>query len=136
MNSIEKRVGNKIREARLKLNLSQKDFGNLIGKSESQVGAYENMKTAITLEMLIKIAKVANMEVQDFFVDREKNAKKEVWDAELRIYGVEDRKQVMTILAVNGYDVGQHKKAASPTGKTMNYYVHATDRKENADTSK
>lgn len=58
------------------------------------------------------------------------------WDAELRIYGLEDRKAVMTILAVNGYDVGQHKKQVTPTGKAVAYYVHATDRKENADTSK
>lgn len=56
--------------------------------------------------------------------------------AELRIYGLEDRKAVMTILAVNGYDVGQHKKQVTPTGKAVAYYVHATDRKENADTSK
>lgn len=54
----------------------------------------------------------------------------------MRIYNLEDRKSVMTILGVNGYDVGQHKRNRTPTGKTVDYFVHATARKENADTSK
>jgi hypothetical protein len=58
------------------------------------------------------------------------------WDAELRIYNKEDRKQVMAILAMNGYEVGQHKKKSKPSAKSFSYYIHATDLEGNADSSK
>ena len=118
--SATQKVGQEIKKVRYRIGLTQKELGKLIGKSESQIGAYENASASITLDVLFKIAEVT----------------KTGWDAELRIYGLEDRKAVMTILAVNGYDVGQHKKQVTPTGKAVAYYVHATDRKENADTSK
>lgn len=134
--STTQRVGQEIRRARNRMNLSQKDFGALIGKSESQVGAYETAKTSITVDVLFKIAEVAKIKPEELITGPPEKVEKTRWDAELRIYNLEDRKQVMTILATNGYDVGQHKRQASPTGKTVNYFVHATDRKENADTSK
>lgn len=126
-------VGQNVRKLRTKMGLSQKALGALIGKSESQVSAYETGTTAMTIDTLFEIAKAGQAKPEDILKGFE--APKE-WDVELRIYNMEDRKQVMTILAVNGYDVGQHKKRATPTGKTVEYYVHATDRKENADTSK
>lgn len=135
MNTAQK-VGKEIRRARMDMKMSQKEFGNLVGRSESQIAAYENARCTITLDVLIKIAEAANIKPEQLFTGPEKKEEKTGWDMELRIYGLEDRKQVMTILATNGYDVGQHKRQATPTGKTVNYYVHATDRKENADTSK
>lgn len=129
-------VGQNVRKLRTKMGLSQKAFGALIGKSESQVSAYETSSTAMTIDTLFEIAKAGRVEPEDILRGFGERKESEEWDAELRIYNVEDRKQVMTILAVNGYDVGQHKKRATPTGKTVEYYVHATDRKENADTSK
>lgn len=129
-------VGQNVRKLRIKMGLSQKAFGALIGKSESQVSAYETSSTVMTIDTLFEIAKAGKVEPEDILRGFGERKESKEWDAELRIYNVEDRKQVMTILAVNGYDVGQHKKRATPTGKTVEYYVHATDRKENADTSK
>lgn len=136
--SSTQKVGQEIRRVRTGMGLSQKAFGRLIGKSESQIGAYENATTSITVDVLFKISEVTKIRPEELITGP---AKKEVeteektgWDAELRIYGLEDRKTVMTILAVNGYDVGQHKKKV--TEKSVAYYVHATDRKDNADTSK
>ncbi len=129
-------VGKNVRKLRAKMGLSQKAFGTLIGKSESQVSAYEIGTTAMTIDTLFEIAKAGKVKPEDILKSFEEKKDPKRWDAELRIYNMEDRKQVMTILAVNGYDVGQHKKKATPTGKTVEYYVHATDRKENADTSK
>lgn len=129
-----RKVGQEIKRVRMEMGLSQKEFGLLIGKSESQVGAYENADTNIKVETLFEIAKAANIKPEQLITGQ--TAEKETWDAELRIYGAEDRKQVMAILAMNGYDVGQHKKKATPTGKSLIYYVHAIDRKGNADTSK
>lgn len=128
-------VGQEIRRLRNKMNLSQKSFGALIGKSESQIGAYENATTSITVDVLFKIADAVKVTPEELITGPKQKEEKSGWDAELRIYGVEDRKAVMTILAVNGYDVGQHKKKVTPTGKTVAYFVHATDREGNADTS-
>lgn len=69
-----------------------------------------------------------NTEVED--------EKKQKWDAELRIYGAEDRKTVMAILAMNGYDVGQHKRKSTPNGKSVTYFIHATDAIGNLDSSR
>ena len=135
MNSTQK-VGREIKRVRNDMGLSQKAFGRLIGKSESQIGAYENATNSIAVDVLFKIAEVAKIKPEELLTGPAKKEAKTGWDAELRIYGLEDRKTVMTILAVNGYDVGRHKKQVTPTGKAVAYYVHATDRKENADTSK
>mgnify|MGYP002795982872 FL=1 len=134
--SATQRVGQEIRRLRNRMGLSQKEFGELIGKSESQVGAYEAAKTSITLEVLFKIAEEAKIQPEELITGPAEKVEKSGWDAELRIYNLEDRKQVMTILAVNGYDVGQHKKRLTPTGKSVAYYVHATDIEGNSDTSK
>lgn len=135
MNATQK-VGQEIRRVRTGMGLSQKAFGKLIGRSESQIGAYENATTSIAVDVLFKIAEVAKIKPEELITGQEKREAKTRWDAELRIYGLEDRKAVMTILAVNGYDVGQHKKQVTPNGKAVAYYVHAIDMKDNADTSK
>lgn len=135
INSTQK-VGQEIRRVRTGMGLSQKAFGQLIGKSESQIGAYENAANSIAVDILFKIAEVAKIKPEELITGPTKKEVKNKWDAELRIYGLEDRKAVMTILAVNGYDVGQHKKQVTPNGKAVAYYVHATDLKDNADTSK
>lgn len=135
MSSTQK-VGQEIKRVRNDMGLSQKAFGQLIGRSESQIGAYENATTSISVDVLFKIAEVAKIKPEELIAGPVKKEIKTGWDAELRVYGLEDRKVVMTILAVNGYDVGQHKKQVTPNGKAVAYYVHATDRKDNADTSK
>ena len=38
-------IGENIKRIRTGMGLSQKAFGDLIGKSESQIGSYENEKT-------------------------------------------------------------------------------------------
>ncbi|MDO4649966.1 MAG: helix-turn-helix transcriptional regulator [Eubacteriales bacterium] len=128
-------VGERIKGIRTEMKMTQKQFGELVGISGSQVGAYENGKTPMRLDIFFDIAKAVKIKPEEL-IRSSKESDEPEWDAELRIYNMEDRKQVMTILAVNGYDVGQHKRAASPTGKTINYYVHAKDRQGNADTSK
>lgn len=130
------RVGQEIRRVRTRMGISQKEFGAMIGKSESQVGTYEAGKCSISVDILFKIAEIARICPEELLTGTTKKEEHKKWDAELRIYGLEDRKQVMTILAVNGYDVGQHKKKVTPTGKSVAYYVHATDKEGNADTSK
>lgn len=45
------------------------------------------------------------------------------WDFKIRVFGAEDRKTIMAILAMNGYDVGQHKEQR-PGGRSYDYYIH------------
>lgn len=53
---------------------------------------------------------------------------------ELRIYEQKDRLEVATILIKNGYDVGQHKRKRTETGKSVDYYLHAELREDKDDT--
>ena len=57
------------------------------------------------------------------------------YDIELKIYSRDDRKTVMAILADNGYEVGQHKRQRTTTGKGVDYYIHARLLSGNANTA-
>ena len=48
------------------------------------------------------------------------------WDGELKIYNLEDRLAVSTILIKNGYDVGQHQCKKDPNSKALDYFLHFT----------
>lgn len=43
--------------------------------------------------------------------------------AEISIYSLDDRKTVTAILHENGYTVGPGKRAKTPTGKQMEYFL-------------
>ena len=132
-------IGENIKRIRTGMGLSQKAFGEMIGKSESQIGSYENEKTDILSSTLYRIAEVAHVDFNNLMagiIPEEKDSKKEPdWDAELRIYNMEDRLTVIKILAKNGYDVGQHKRPKGK-GSSLDYFIHAKDLSTNADTSK
>lgn len=57
------------------------------------------------------------------------------YDIELKIYGREDRKTVLAILADNGYEVGQHKRSRNGNSKAVDYYIHATLQEDNVSTA-
>ena len=130
------KIGENIRRIREKMGLTQEQFGNLIGKSASQVVRYENGSNEITASVIYKIAEIAHVDFNNIMAGIEKEPEPvREWDSELRIYNMEDRLMVSKILVKNGYDVGQHKR---PKGKgtSYNYYIHAKDIETNADTSK
>lgn len=128
------KLGDNIKRIREEMGLSQRQFGELIGKSDSQIWSYENDRTDILASTLYKIAAVANVDFNNLMagIIPEKEPK---WDAELRIYNMEDRLTVIKILAKNGYDVGQNKRLKGK-GNSLDYFVHAKDLATNADTSK
>lgn len=118
-----------MRMYRLVKALSQKEFGALIGKSESQIGAYETGKSEIPVSILFKVAEVCGIEVEDLFAENEviTPTQKPDYDFEFRIFKVEDRRLIAGILAENGYDVGYHRKKRTRTGKSLDYYIHGRD---------
>lgn len=66
-------IGSRIKEARIKQNMTQKDLGDLIGKSKSAINNYENSVRGISSNLLIRIIKAlgvdANYLFQDYFAD-------------------------------------------------------------------
>lgn len=98
------KLGENIKRIRERMGLSQRQFGELIGKSDSQIWSYENDRTDILASTLYKIAAVANVDFNNLMagIVPEKEPEKESdpeWDAELRIYNMEDRLTVIKILA-------------------------------------
>ena len=128
-------IGKNIKRIRESMGLSQEAFGMLIGKSSSQVSSYENGSEVLS-STIYKIAEVAGKDFNTIMSDEpEKRESEPKWDAELRIYNMDDRLEVIRILAKNGYDVGQNKRPKGK-GNAVDYFVHATDLATNADTSK
>lgn len=101
-----KDVGLKIRAMREAKKISQSKLGELIGKSESTVGNYENGIIDIPCSVLLKLATALECQPEEFF-----GAKGDDFNpvAELRIYTLEDRQSVAGILVKNGYTVRQIK---------------------------
>lgn len=128
------RIGTNIRKLRESLGITQEEFGRLIGKSGSQVGAYENEKTEMPVSVVYAIAEQTGCSIEWLMTGRNTALSSSKYDVSMRIYNLEDRLRVIQILAKNGYDVGQHKEQRGP--KAVEYYVHAKEVAGNADTSR
>ncbi len=118
-----------MRAYRIGAGKTQKELGELIEKSESQVGAYETGKSEIPVTVVIKMAQVLGVEIEDMFAKNtvSQNSNPAEYDFEFRVFKVEDRRTVAGILAENGYDVGIHRKKRTRTGKTLDYYIHGRE---------
>jgi len=99
-------IGVNIKRIREEKRLSQSKVGELIGKSESTIGNYENGIIDIPCSALLKLAEALECEPEVFL-----GAKVDDFNpiAELRIYTQEDRQNVAGILVKNGYTVRQIK---------------------------
>lgn len=62
-----KKLGQRLREARERRNLSQEDLGALIGKDQTAISEYENAKRKITITDLPRLAEVLNVSINYFF---------------------------------------------------------------------
>lgn len=128
-------VGENIRKLRMERGLSQKSVAERIGKSDSQIGAYEQGKVDMGLSTLFKIAECLECRPEELLTGQRRNNKPK-WDAELKIFNQQDRLTMIQILAKNGYEVGQNKRYPHEGSKTLSYYVHATLLEDNADTAR
>ena len=59
-------IGDKIKILRKDKKLTQREFGKLIGKSESSIKKYESGVTTIPLDILNQIAKVFDISLSEF----------------------------------------------------------------------
>ena len=139
--AVKQIFGDNLRRIREHKGITKSDMAGVLGMSTSQYREWENGKTDIRISKLVDVAIKLHVPVfaliePNIAMKEEKPAPPKPFDFEMRIYGMEDRLAVIGILAKNGYDVGQHKRQRTPTGKTLDYYVHAKLLEGNADTSK
>lgn len=123
------KISENIRTLRLMMGMSQKDFGKLIGKSDSQIADYEHGRCDIPVSVVYSIAEKANADIAWLMTGERKERPK--YDAQFRVYNEADRKLIVPILVANGYDVGQHKQNRTETGKTVDYYIHINESSDN-----
>jgi transcriptional regulator with XRE-family HTH domain len=64
---IQRRLGARIREVRLKRGWTQDEFADLSGLHRAQVGAFENGKMNITLASLHLVAQTLGVRIVDLF---------------------------------------------------------------------
>lgn len=61
------KFGQKIRQERLKLRLSQEEFANIVGVHRTYIGMIERAEKNITLENIEKIAKALKLNIKELF---------------------------------------------------------------------
>lgn len=126
-----------IKKHRKKIGLTQAELADKAGIGRSTLAQYEAGDRNPKREALEKIAQAIDMTPAEFFkeiYDRsedESEMSEEVksldnWDGELKIYNLEDRLAVSTILIKNGYDVGQHQRKKDQNSKALDYFLHFT----------
>ena len=63
------KFGNKVREERLKHNLSQEELAAKAGVHRTYIGMIERAEKNITLENIYKISKALELKIRDLFSD-------------------------------------------------------------------
>lgn len=126
-----------IKKHRKKIGLTQAELADKAGIGRSTLAQYEAGDRNPKKDALEKIAQALDMTPAEFFKEiydegeeesemSEKIKSHDNWDGELKIYNLEDRLTVSTILIKNGYDVGQHQRKKDPNSKALDYFLHFT----------
>lgn len=63
------KFGNKVRDERIKLGLSQEELASCAGVHRTYIGMIERAEKNITLENIEKVCKALNLRIGDFFKD-------------------------------------------------------------------
>ena len=64
-----KMIGHRIKCLRMESNVSQSSMANKIGMSQTNLSNVESGRTAVTVQVLLKIHDVLGCKLADFFVD-------------------------------------------------------------------
>lgn len=126
-----------IKKHRKKIGLTQAELADKGGIGRSTLAQYEAGDRNPKRDALEKIAQALDMTPAEFFNEvydegeDESKMPEEIktldkWDGELKIYNLEDRLAVSTILIKNGYDVGQHQRKKDQNSKALDYFLHFT----------
>ena len=63
------KFGNKVREERTRLGLSQEELASRAGVHRTYIGMIERAEKNITLENIQKLCRALNLKIGDFFID-------------------------------------------------------------------
>ena len=129
--------GQVIRERRKSMCMTQAELATKMGVTPQTISQYErglkNPKHK-TIEKYAKALGCTPDEIySEMYIESEGKSKMSEemslpnnWDGELKIYNLEDRLAVSTILIKNGYDVGQHQRKKDQNSKALDYFLHFT----------
>ena len=120
-------VGKMIRLRRQAAGLSARQLGEMVGKDERSIRAYEDGGVDVKLSTLLKIAEKLGTNLADL-VSGAARPKKHY--TEIRIYQLEDRMNVASILVKNGYTVSQVKRS-NGDGKNVQYRLKLEESEDN-----
>lgn len=132
-----KEVAQSIKKYRLAAGMSQRELAGKIGKSDSYIRDAENARSELTISVLEKIAEAVGVPMLKL-LDESYGEEKSVFDdfLKIRIYNLDERLAVSTILIKNGYTVSQSKQKRTETGKVLDYFLVAKLDDANADTAR
>ena len=127
----------RITELRIAKNISEHKMSLDLDKSGSYIRGITSGAALPSLRELFNIISYFDMTPAEFFKEiydegeeesemSEKIKSPDNWDGELKIYNLEDRLAVSTILIKNGYDVGQHQRKKDQNSKALDYFLHFT----------
>lgn len=68
---LRKYIGGKIKEFRIKKNMTQKEVGDKIGVQNNTISAYERGASTLGQDILFSLSDVLDVKVDDFFPERE-----------------------------------------------------------------
>jgi transcriptional regulator with XRE-family HTH domain len=87
-NPVDVHAGNRIRQGRKMLKMSQAHLACAIGITFQQIQKYENVKNRVPVGRLAQIAAVLNIPVHDFFAGGDGNSSNPIFDTspETRVF--------------------------------------------------
>ena len=92
-------IGKRIKEARIKKNLSQEELGNLLGVSKVSICGYEKGTRTPTMENFLDLIKILELE-SDYVLGRDRNVVSEK-NRGLKVVMAEEDIQIITELKKN-----------------------------------
>lgn len=92
-------IGKRLKEARIKKNLSQEELGNLLGVSKVSICGYEKGTRTPTMENFLDLIKILELE-SDYVLGRDRNVVSEK-NRGLKLVMAEEDIQIITELKKN-----------------------------------
>lgn len=103
--SLQRYVGEKIKEFRLKRGMSQEELADLLGTTKQTVSRYETGERKANQDILFKLSEIFKVSIDDFFPSKKENEAKEIVFTKLPIVGtVSCGNGVLAYQDIDGYE--------------------------------
>lgn len=103
--SLQRYVGEKIKEFRLKRGMSQEELADLLGTTKQTVSRYETGERKANQDVLFKLSEIFKVSIDDFFPSKKENEVKSIVFTKLPIVGaVSCGNGVLAYQEIEGYE--------------------------------